>query len=287
MKRMILAAALLATTSTAVHAQTPPPFEVQRHGSGRAMIFIPGLMSHGDVWTETARHYAKTHDVHVITLAGFAGAKPLSSDSFLKTGRDAILAYIKKHELEKPVIVGHSLGGFMAFSLAATAPDIIGPIVAVDGVPFISALRDSAATEAGSMLQAKAIRTMYESFTPEQVAAQTQVGAANMTLDSVAGLRIVEWARTSHPRTTAAAIAEMLTTDLRDDVAAIRSPVLLIGAGNGMNEAMQTQVKQSYARQLARIPNARLEWFAQSRHFIMFDEPARLVQTIDAFLSAQ
>ena len=37
------------------------------------------------------------------------------------------------------VMVGHSLGGFLALWVAATAPDAVGPIVAVDGVPYKTA----------------------------------------------------------------------------------------------------------------------------------------------------
>ena len=284
---MILAVALMATTSTTTNAQTAVPFQVQRSGAGRAIIFIPGLMSNGQVWNQLAAHYAKTHDVHVLTLAGFGGVAPMQVDSFLMRERNAIIAYIKANDLQSPILVGHSLGGFLAFSIAANAPQLTGPIIAIDGVPFISALRDSTTTAAAAKAQAEAIRVMYEGLTAEQVAAQTSMGAASMTRDSAAAVRIVEWARGSHPPTTGAAIAEMLTTDLRDDVGAIRTPVLLIGAGSGMPDAMQTTMKQAYASQISRIPNARLEWFADARHFIMFDEPARLVRVIDAFLGTR
>jgi N-formylmaleamate deformylase len=239
------------------------------------------------VWDATASHYAKTHEVHVLTLAGFATVAPIQSEMFLETQRDAVIAYIRANKLVKPVIIGHSLGGFLAFWIAATAPDLVGPIVAVDGVPFYSALADTTMTADRARPQATAMQAMYSSFTPEQVALQTQTAVARMTRDSVGAAHIVDWARSSHVPTTAKAMAEMMTTDLRTVVSAIRSPVLLIGAGNGLSEPMQTTMKSSYASQIARIPNAKLEWFTDARHFVMLDEPARFLQVIDAFLGAK
>ena len=49
------------------------PFQVEVIGSGRPMILIPGLASHGDTWVSTAEHFATSHESHILTLEGFAG----------------------------------------------------------------------------------------------------------------------------------------------------------------------------------------------------------------------
>lgn len=109
------------------------------------MILIPGLLSSGDVWSGTVAHFKDRYECHVLTLAGFAG-QPAVPPPFLQTVRDDVLRYIQEKKLDHPVIVGHSLGGFLAFWIAATAPDAVGPLVAVDGVPFLPALMDPSAT---------------------------------------------------------------------------------------------------------------------------------------------
>src|SRR5690348_15221990 len=48
-------------------------FTVRVSGSGPPVILIPGLACDGNVWDATAAHLAATHEVHVLTLAGFAG----------------------------------------------------------------------------------------------------------------------------------------------------------------------------------------------------------------------
>ena len=93
-------------------------FSVSASGptTARPMILIPGLMSAGDVWAETAARYAGRYRVHVLTLSGFAGRAPMAGDAFLPTVRDQLIDYIRAEHLDHPVIVGHSLGGFLAFS---------------------------------------------------------------------------------------------------------------------------------------------------------------------------
>lgn len=108
------------------------------------MILIPGLASSGEVWTGVIEHYKPNHQIHTLTLAGFAGqpAVPLSTaqGSRLAMVRDDLINYIRSNRLQRPVIVGHSLGGFLGFWVAATAPELVGGVIAVGGVPFLPAL---------------------------------------------------------------------------------------------------------------------------------------------------
>ena len=49
----------------------------------------------------------------VVTVAGFVGV-PRVPAPMLEKVRDGLAAYIRKNKLDHPVIVGHSLGGFLA-----------------------------------------------------------------------------------------------------------------------------------------------------------------------------
>ena len=137
-------AGLGAQSAPVTPAPTPPPrsFHVTKVGHGRPMVLIPGLLSSGEVWQATVERFKTRYECHVLTLAGFAGQPPaaLAGRPFLETvGRD-LARYIEVERLDRPILVGHSLGGFVAFAVAAAHPDAVGPIVAVDGVPFLPAL---------------------------------------------------------------------------------------------------------------------------------------------------
>ncbi len=261
-----------------------PSFTVTRIGQGRPMILIPGFLSSGDVWSGTVSHFKDRYECHVLTLAGFAG-QPAVPPPFLQTVRDDVLRYIEERKLDHPVIVGHSLGGFLAFWIAATAPDAVGPLVAVDGVPFLPALMDPSATAQSSAPKADPIRKLYGSFTREQLAAQSRRVFAVGIKDPGQVETATGWSATSDPATAGAAIYEVMTADLRQQIAAIKSPVLLLAAADfAPDAASRKELASSYEAQVAKVPQARVVLAERARHFIMLDDPAFLLSTMDAFL---
>lgn len=266
---------------------SPHPFTVERVGTGEPMILIPGLLSSGEVWTTTVERYKARYDMHVLTLAGFGGG-PAPDGAFLPVVRDAVIAYIRDTGLKRPIVVGHSLGGFLAFWIAATAPDQVGAVIAVDGVPYLGALMNPTATPDAARPQAEQLRALYASFTPQQLRAQSQMSLAGMITSQADVERALGWVDRSDPRAAGQAVFEMLTTDLRDAVGAIVAPVLLVGAAEfARDEATQQRVRAAYEAQVARVKTRTVTLAATSRHFIMLDAPGTLWAAMDAFMAAR
>ena len=279
----------LTATGAAAQPATPGsrPFTVSRAGAGEPMILIPGLLSSGDVWQSTVAHYQGRYDVHVLTLAGFGGGTA-PDGAFLPVVRDAIIAYIRTQRLARPVIVGHSLGGFLAFWIAATAPGDVGAVIAVDGVPFLGALMNPSATADLSRPQAEQLRQLYASFTPQQLRTQSQMSLATMITSPADVERALAWVERADARVAGQAVFEMMTTDLRDTVGAIAAPVLLVGAAEfAKDEATRQRVQAAYEAQVARVKTCRVTLVTTARHFIMLDAPDALWSAMDAFLLAR
>jgi pimeloyl-ACP methyl ester carboxylesterase len=266
-------------------AEPPRAFSVEVAGEGPPMVLIPGLASSGEVWRSAVERYRDRYQVHVLTLAGFAGQAPVAPP-LLATARDEIVRYLEAEGLERPVVVGHSLGGLLALWVAATAPDRVGAVVAVDGVPFLPALFDPQATVESVRPQAEQVRQMYATLTREQLALQTRMALATMIADPADVERATGWAAASDPATVGAAVAEAMTTDLRAVVAAVRAPVLLVGAGAlAPDEAARERLRLAYEAQVERVPRHRVVFAPEARHFVMLDAPGLLYAAIDAFLA--
>jgi len=267
-------------TAKAAKPPTTNSFVVEVVGHGKPMVLIPGLTCGGDVWKTTVEHFKDHYECHVFTLAGFAGQPPIGTP-MLETVRKDMAGYIQSRKLTHPIVIGHSLGGFLAFWLGAKEPDLVGPIISVDGGTFLAAMFDPKAT--GEMM-----RGMMEGQTSEQFAEQNRSFLSTMITDPKNVNLIAPTCAKSDPKAVGQYVYELMTTDLRKDVAAIKTPVLLIGSGSMVTSPeMRKTVQERYEAQVAGIPNHKVLLDEKAKHFIMFDDPAFLFTTIDDFLKGK
>lgn len=274
--------AVLAASATPAQAAESPPYHSEVRGEGRPVYLIPGLASPGSVWNDlAARLRDQGYQTRVLTLAGFAGQPPLEGDAFLPEVRDALAAEIERLDGPKPVVVGHSLGGFMAFWLAATIPDSVAGIVAVDGVPYLGALTNPDATSASMAAQARQINEFMSSLSPKQYSAQNRAALAGMVSDSADIERVAEAGDLSSPSTVGTAVAEIMTTDIRPLLASIKAPAVLIqAADSGASEG----ARKAYARQVQPIPDIRHVVAEKGRHFVQLDDPGFVAREVERLL---
>jgi pimeloyl-ACP methyl ester carboxylesterase len=280
---------LLITLSIAVASYAQEAFRVQVTGHGQPMILIPGLSSSGETWDTTVAHYRDGFECHVFTLAGFAGVQRIPAP-MLDHVRDAIASYIKEKKLTKPVIVGHSLGGFLALAIAAKYPQLPDKLVIVDAYPYMSALYDPNITPEQARASAAAVRQsigapsqdMYERYVKSGVATRMMV-TKDSDLD-----RIIAWGLTSDKSAVADAMAEMMSTDLRDAIADIRCPALVFGTWIGMKEyTNRTKTEANLKAQYAKLAGVEIQIADNARHFVMWDDPDWMFAHMDRFLGAK
>lgn len=276
-----------ATALRAAEPATPKPapaLKVQVTGTGRPMILIPGLACGGNVWDGAVAHFKDTFQCHVVTLPGFAG-QPAPGEPFLQQVGDLLSAYIRDQKLDHPIIVGHSLGGFLGFWMAIEHPDQVGPIVAVDGVPYYPALLNPGTTPKEQRASAAQFRNGLKGQPATQFALNNVFVLATMISDGKNLQMVAEQSNKSDPTTVGQAYYELMMTDLREKTATIRSPILLLAATD-LNVSAEERQKQeaSYTAQIANIPSHRIVFAPKSRHFIQLDAPDFFFQQVDSFL---
>ncbi len=278
---VLLACCLL----TSLAAQAFDSFSVQVQGQGKPVLLIPGLMSDPSVWRRLASELQQDHQLHLIHIAGFAG-KPAIDGALLPKVQQELLSYIRQQQLQQPALIGHSLGAFVAFSLASSAPAETGPVIAVDGLPYLAPIfsRDPATQVADVRQQAEAIRQLYQQMDSEALRKMTLQGLAIQARREADQQKVLAMAAQSNPKAVGQAMYELLTTDLRPDISRIRQPVLLLGASGALPMTMRKTAEDLYRQQLATLPGARLDMNSSSRHFIMYDEPVWLNHQVREFL---
>ena len=278
---MTIIGGAIAPQLKAAEISAAPSFQVEVIGEGKPVLLIPGLMSDSRIWQHTVSRLKSDYQLHLISLAGFAGT-PAITGEFLPQVQQDLLIYIEQQQLVKPAVIGHSLGAFMAFALASSAPEQIGTVVAVDGLPYIAPIfsRNPATQVSDMQAQASQIKGYYQNMTAEQLTAGARQGLFIQARSAEHQQLVLEMASTSDSRTVGQAMYELLTTDLRPKVNAIQSKVWLLGASGALPAAQQAAAEAIYQQQIATIANATLLMNTNSRHFMMLDEPEWFITQI-------
>lgn len=255
-------------------------------GQGPDVILIPGFGSSRDVWRATAERLKATHRVHLVQLAGFAGEPWSHGDGpFVQPVVDELDRYVRTQGLARPALVGHSMGSLIGLVLAQQHPEALGRLMSVDSLPFFGALR-------GPQVTVEAMRPAAEQTVSSILALSddafraAQVGSAQgMTRDPALRERLVDWTTGSDRRAMGAAMRDVLLTDARPGLAAMRLPVTVLYAADADGGAPAAQADQVWSSQYEPLPGAKLIRIDGSRHFIMADQPERFAQALDAFLA--
>jgi pimeloyl-ACP methyl ester carboxylesterase len=231
-------------------------------------------------------HYKDRFECHVLTVAGFAGV-PRVPAPMLDRVRDGLAAYIRKNQLERPVIVGHSLGGFVALALAAKYPELPGKLVIVDAYPFFAGISAPAITPAKAQENVALMRRYMDAQTQDMYERYTKSGVATrmmVTKDSDFE-RLIQWGLASDRTAVTDAMCELFTADLRDDVANISIPTLVLGTWIGYSQYTDRQrTEANLRRQYTKLAGVDIQITDTARHFIMWDDPDWMFGQLDRFL---
>jgi pimeloyl-ACP methyl ester carboxylesterase len=102
-------------------------------GSGSPpMLFVHGWTCDHTHFAPQAEHFASRHRVVSVDLRGH-GESDKPEQQYTMAGFADDLAWLcQQLDIDRPVVVGHSMGGVIAFEMAARHPDQVGAVVAVD-----------------------------------------------------------------------------------------------------------------------------------------------------------
>ncbi|MFN0071305.1 MAG: alpha/beta fold hydrolase [Chloroflexota bacterium] len=230
---------------------TPVYYEVL--GAGPPLVLIHGLSGSGRWWAKNALALAKHHRVFVVDLAGFGrscAAQRVVLDecgAFLAQWMDAV-------ELVQASIVGHSMGGFIAASLAADAPDRVDRLVLVNAAVL-------PLSHADLILRfglARVLLSISPGFLPVLMTDGWRAG----------------------PLSVVGAARDLLQADIRAKLSRIVAPTLLLW---GANDRL---LPPELGRQLqTALPNAQLEVIDGAGHNPMWDRPDSFNRSVLAFLA--
>ena len=116
-------------------------------------------------------------------------------------------------------------------------------------------------------------------------AAQQRATAATLATAPDDAQRVAQWSLASDRKAMATSMYQMLSQDLRPELARIQAPTLVLGSWAGYKAFMPRGAVQAlFDSQYRQLPDVKVMLADTARHFIMYDEPEWLYARIDEFL---
>ena len=104
-------------------------FYYETRGVGRPMILLHGGLMSGETFEPILPSLSERHEVITVDLQGHGRTADIDRPIDIRLMADDIAALIDHLGLEKPDLVGHSLGGGVAFFTASKYPEKVGRLV--------------------------------------------------------------------------------------------------------------------------------------------------------------
>ena len=261
------------SASEAAPPFTPTRLSVVVKGSGPDVILIPGLTASRDVWSGTVAALPG-YRYHLVQVAGFAGspARGNAGGNVVAPVAEEISRYIAANRLERPAVVGHSMGGTITMMLAARHPSRIGKAMVVDMLPQPAGLVGS--SPAGISGLAETLRNIGS--TP----------GGRRLIGSVIGMFGSEKVDSrSDPDVVARATHELAGIDLTAELPKIKAPLTVVYATPARGDYVDpAEITRGYRAAYARARTAKLVPIANSGHMIMYAQPKAFQAALKSFL---
>lgn len=294
LRALMVSLVLILLPAVAVAQSTPfrsDRIVVTTRGEGPDVILVPGLASTSDVWARTANRLDDRYRVHLVSVRGF-GDVPAGANvdgAVVAPVAAELRRYIAAQRLDRPAIIGHSMGGLVALRAAADAGRDrrgaqIGRVMVVDATPFFPSLISPGATvgdvEPLAQIAYQALLFLGdEALRTQGTMLGDQLGGA---ADSVFGT--LGW-QGGDRQVLAQGLYEVMTTDLRNRLPDIAVPVTVVYGWSADGNSPRAHLDALFAagyRNL-RAP-ARFERIEGAEHMVMIDQPTRFLEAVTRFL---
>ena len=188
---------------------------VERHGTGRPIVLLHGGLGSGEMFGPILPTLAEHHEIIAPDLQGHGRTADVDRPLDVRSLADDIAALVDHVGLDRPDVVGYSLGGGVALQLAIRHPDTVARLVACSA------------------------HIRRDAIYPEMLAQQGQVRAA--AADFMQGTPMYELYHRVAPRPEdfprlldkiGAAMAQDF--DLTDEVRRLQVPTLVVAADADM-----------------------------------------------------
>jgi len=242
------------------------------------VVFLHGGSAHAHWWDFTLPHLVDRYRCLALDLRGHGDSdRPADGDYGLAAHAGDVLGFVDALGLERPALIGHSFGGFVAMVAAGRAANLAA-LAVVDSrarigersARMLDALRKLPHPRWSSRDEAVARFRLLPAATVASPEVLAHVARHGLEQDGDG-----TWTLKCDRRALAGASAQDLTPHL----AAARCPVLAVRAE--LSEIVSADAMAEYR---AAAPGIELAEIAGAHHHVMLDDPQALARVLGEFL---
>lgn len=112
---------------------------VRQHGreDGPDLLLVHGLTDSGDGWSQAIDHWGGRYRITTVDLRGHGESPRFTREQLDAHPGDIMVEDVSQvvEQLDRPVVLGHSLGGAVTLAVAARRPDLVRAVVLEDPAP--------------------------------------------------------------------------------------------------------------------------------------------------------
>jgi len=129
-------------------------------GKGTAVVLLHGFLENQKMWEQYIAPFSKKNRVITIDLLGHGESECLGYVHSMEDNADAVHAVLVELRIRKAVLVGHSMGGYVALAFAELYPDFVKGLVLLNS----TANADSDERKNNRDRAIKAVKQSYMGF---------------------------------------------------------------------------------------------------------------------------
>ena len=195
----------------------------EEQGSGSPpMLLVHGWSCDHTHFAPQAEHFSKRHRVISVDLRGHGASDSPEQEYSMAGFADDLADLCEQLDVNRPVVVGHSMGGVIAFEMAARHPELVGAVVAIDSPLVPPAELASAIAGFVEGLKSPAYQDATRGFVNNMLFLPTD--------DAERRDRIADQMAGAHQHVMASAMECIFSCDTAASAAGCQAPALLINA---------------------------------------------------------
>lgn len=245
--------------------------------TGQSLIILHGLFGMSDNWLTISKEFAKNNVVYLLDLRNH-GQSPKSDEFSYQLMVNDLAEFIFDHKIEKPILMGHSMGGKVAMQFAVNNKEKFDKLIVVDIAPRFYLVHHTHLLQGMHAIDLKKLESRTEAneilmrFEESEVVRQFIL--KNLYRNNELGH--FDW-KINLPVLTheIANIGEEITTNK-----AIVNKSLFI---NGSESSYITETDKIDILKI--FPNTIFETIAGAGHWVQADKPVEFVETVNKFIT--